>query len=82
MPRNSTPTPEKVMDMMATRVYTLRKERNWAMAVLSAESGVSSTVISNLEARRRDGIRLAAVLGLAEAFDVSVSYLIGETDAR
>ena len=77
-----TPTPERAMHTLGVRCRELRKEKGWAMVNLAAEADISETVISNVEGFRRGGIRLAAVLGMADAFGVSIAYLVGETDDR
>ncbi|HEY0069721.1 MAG TPA: helix-turn-helix transcriptional regulator [Chloroflexia bacterium] len=64
------------------RARWLRKQRHWSMHQLAAKIGTTHSYISQLE---RDQIRpgIDLVIRLADAFDVSIDYLVGraETDA-
>jgi transcriptional regulator with XRE-family HTH domain len=63
------------------RVKELRQARGWSLERLSAASGVSRSMLSQIE-RDRANPTLAVTLKIAEAFQVSLSELVGESGAK
>lgn len=62
------------------RIAELRKERNWRIQDLSCQSGVSITIISQLENNQNKNITMRTIYKLAKAFDISVQDLIIECE--
>lgn len=65
------------MDKIAVIITNLRKEKSWSQSKLSNESEVSREMISKYER----GIAIPSVDAakkIADAFEVSLDYLVGE----
>jgi transcriptional regulator with XRE-family HTH domain len=65
------------MDTIAGIITKLRKEKNWSQTDLANESGISREMISKYER----GIAMPSVDAakkVADAFGVSLDYLVGE----
>lgn len=65
------------MDKIALRMSTLRKEKSWSQSDLANQSGVSREMISKYE-RELAIPSVDAAKKIADAFDVSLDYLVGE----
>ena len=66
-------------ECFAVRLRERRKEKRWSQGGLSDRTGILGTSISHFETgRRMPG--LTNLLGLADALDTSVDYLMGRTD--
>lgn len=64
----------------ATTIASHRKRRHWTLADVAKRSGLSAAHLSRIERGERTPT-LGVLFRLARAYDVSVSELIGETDA-
>lgn len=67
------------MDEFPVRLKRLRDKRGISRATLSECIGLSKTMISKYEREERQPT-LDPLKELAEFFDVSIDYLVGETD--
>lgn len=65
------------MDKIAVIITNLRKEKGWSQADLSAKSSVSREMIGKYE-RGRAVPSVDAAKKIADAFEVSLDYLVGE----
>ena len=65
------------MNKIAVVIMNLRKERNWSQADLANQSGVSREMISKYE-RDMAVPSVDADKKIADAFGVSLDYLVGE----
>ena len=63
------------------RVKNLRRERNWTLEQLSTASGVSRSMLSQIE-RGNANPTLAVAFRIAQAFELSLSDLVEMPDAR
>jgi len=61
-------------------LYRLRADRKWSLRRAAAEAGVSVTTVMRAEAGR--SVQLAAVVGLASAYGVTVGALLDGTEGR
>ena len=64
------------------RLKELRKERGLTQEDLSKLSGVSFPTISRYENGQRDEPKLTILKTLANYFDVTIDYLVGDTDIK
>ena len=64
------------------RLKGLRKERGLTQEELSKFSGVSFPTISRYEKGHRDEPKLTILKSLANFFEVSIDYLVGDVDIR
>lgn len=64
------------------RLKELRKERGLTQEELSKLSGVSFPTISRYENGLRDEPKLTILKTLANYFDVTIDYLVGDTDVK
>jgi transcriptional regulator with XRE-family HTH domain len=67
--------PEAVHRELGSRVHQLRTARNWSLEALSAASGVSRSMLSQLE-REQANPTLAVTLRIARAFGLSLGELL------
>lgn len=67
--------PEAVHRELGSRVHQLRLARNWSLEALSAASGVSRSMLSQLE-REQANPTLAVTLRIARAFGLSLGELL------
>jgi transcriptional regulator with XRE-family HTH domain len=74
------PTDERASDL-CRRVKDFRQARGWSLERLSAASGVSRSMLSQIE-RDRANPTLAVTLKIAEAFQISLSELVGESGTK
>lgn len=63
----------------ADRILTLRKSNRLTQKQLAANAGISEIGIRSYEGRRRKPT-CDALIALANAFNVSIDYLVGITD--
>lgn len=88
MPRPQRKTParptgepaEAISRHLGTRVKQLRAEREWSLEALASASGVSKSMLSEIE-REQANPTLAVTLRIAQAFDMTLSELIGNPGA-
>jgi len=64
------------------RMKELRKERGLTQDELSKLSGISFPTISRYENGQRDEPKLTILKTLANYFDVTIDYLVGDTDIK
>ena len=62
------------------RVKSRREARGWTQEELSIRSKVPAAMISHFETGQRQKASADNLVKLANAFDVSVDYLLGRTD--
>jgi len=78
------PDAEQVLDRglaeLPARIRRLRHERGWTLERLAGETDLSKAYLGRLEAGERHP-SLAALLALGRAFGLSVSELVGESEA-
>jgi transcriptional regulator with XRE-family HTH domain len=63
---------------LATRIAKLRRQKGQSLQEVAKAVGVSKAHIWELEKRRADNPSMALVSRLADHFDVTVAYLVGE----
>jgi transcriptional regulator with XRE-family HTH domain len=68
--------------MFSQRLKELRKERGLSQEELSKLSSVSFPTISRYENGQRDEPKLTILKTFANYFDVTIDYLVGDTDIR
>lgn len=66
-------------NQVCRRIRELRAERGWALEHLASASGVSRSMLSQIE-RERANPTLAVTLRIAHAFDMSLSELVEASD--
>ena len=67
--------PEAISQHLGDRVRQLRAERGWSLQTLADASGVSRSMLSQIE-REQANPTLAVTLGIARAFDLSIGDLV------
>ena len=82
--RTTPPPPEKPADMISRhlgqRLRQLRAERGWSLENLAGSSGVSRSMLSQIE-REQANPTLAVTLRIAQAFGMSLGELVEEPGA-
>ena len=76
--RSSTPAPgaaDAINRHLGTRVKTLRKERGWSLEALANASGVSRSMLSEIE-REQANPTLAVTMRIAQAFSMTLGDLL------
>ena len=68
-------------DIFAERVKKLRKEKKVSQAYLAKLLGVTSTQITDIE-KGKTTTSIERLCILAEYFDVSVDYLVGQSNIK
>jgi len=68
-------TPEAITRHLGARVKQLRKERGWSLDALANASGVSRSMLSDIE-REQANPTLAVTMRIAQAFGMSLGDLI------
>ena len=63
--------------MVAKRLKELRKERNWTQQKLAEKAGLSFNAITKIEQGAAKHPTLKTLLKLADAFGVSLDFLVG-----
>ncbi len=66
--------------LLGQRIKELRDQRQWSQADLAGQSGVPAVMISHFETGVRQSASADTLVKLANAFHVSIDYLIGRTD--
>ena len=66
--------------LFGTRLKTLRESRNWTQEDLAGRSMVPAGMISHFETGQRQTASADNLVKLANAFDVTIDYLVGRTD--
>jgi len=69
------PTPEGIHRHLGSRVKQLRAERGWSLEALARASGVSRSMLSDIE-REQANPTLAVTLRIARAFGLSLGELL------
>lgn len=64
---------------LSTRISELRKQRRWTLEQLSAASGVSRSMLSEIE-RGRANPTLAVAMRIAEAFSLTLDQLVWDAN--
>lgn len=72
--------PESVGRHLGTRLRQLRSERGWSLEAMAGASGVSRSMLSEIE-REQANPTLAVTLRIAQAFEMSLGDLIGSPGA-
>jgi len=73
--KNSRQTPDSINRHLGARVKELRKLRGWSLDALAHASGVSRSMLSDIE-REQANPTLAVTLRIAQAFGMSLGELI------
>lgn len=68
-------------DSLSQRIRELRRQRRWTLEQLSAASGVSRSMLSEIE-RGRANPTLAVTLRIAEAFSLTLDQLVMASGAK
>lgn len=71
---------EAISRHLGNRVKQLRAERGWSLEALAGASGVSKSMLSEIE-REQANPTLAVTLRIAQAFELSLGELIGTPGA-
>lgn len=66
--------------ILGRRLRELRDQREWSQADVATQSGVSAVMISHFETGVRQSASADTLVKLANAFHVSLDYLIGRSD--
>ena len=66
--------------ILGRRLKELRDQREWSQADVAKQSGVSSVMVSHFETGVRQNASADTLVKLANAFHVSLDYLIGRAD--
>lgn len=74
-PDRPAPTPEGIHRHLGSRVKQLRAERGWSLEALARASGVSRSMLSDIE-REQANPTLAVTLRIARAFGLSLGELL------
>jgi transcriptional regulator with XRE-family HTH domain len=72
--------PASVEELLGDRVRALRQQKGWTLEELSAASGVSRSMLSQIE-RSRANPTLAVAVRIARAFGLSLGGLVDRPDA-
>lgn len=73
-------TPEAIGEFVGRRVKKLRQERGWSLEELAGSSGVSRSMLSEIE-RERANPTLTVTFRIARAFGLTLQDLIGNVEA-
>ena len=66
---------------LCTRLRTLRAARGWSLREVQKKAHLHYSVVSRLEQGERTSVSLAAARRLAQAFEVTVGYLLDEEES-
>jgi transcriptional regulator with XRE-family HTH domain len=77
---NDESTVEAATDPLCARLHRLRKQKGWTLEQLAAASGVSRSMLSQIE-RNRANPTLAVAFRIARAFGLSMGSLLDEPQA-
>ncbi len=78
--KECTPPPEPVAQHVCQRVKELRKSHRWTLQQLASSSGVSRSMLSQIE-RGTANPTLAVAYRIAQAFGISLAELVDTLDA-
>ena len=70
------------MSNLYDRIKTLCEERNIKIFTMCQATGIRSGIISDLKAGRSKSLSAPTLAKIANYFDVSVDYLLGNTDIK
>jgi len=73
--KRTAPTPEAINEHLGRRVKKLRTERDWSLDSLAAASGVSRSMLSEIE-REKANPTLAVTFRIASAFGMTLAELV------
>lgn len=73
--------PEEIGEFVGRRVKKLRTDRGWSLEELAQTSGVSRSMLSEIE-RERANPTLTVTFRIARAFGMSLQELIGSVEAE
>jgi transcriptional regulator with XRE-family HTH domain len=73
-------SPEAIGEFVGRRVKKLRQDRGWSLEELATTSGVSRSMLSEIE-RERANPTLTVTFRIARAFGMTLQDLIGEAEA-
>lgn len=73
--------PEAIGEFVGRRVKKLRRDRGWSLEELAQISGVSRSMLSEIE-RERANPTLTVTFRIARAFGMSLQELIGSVEAQ
>ncbi|MCU1504135.1 MAG: sle [Ilumatobacteraceae bacterium] len=62
---------------VGTSLRSARERARWSREALAYHSGLSAAAIAQIESGRRQDVRLASLVALARALNVSIDYLVG-----
>ena len=65
------------MARVGTALRSARERAGWSREALAYHSGLSLGAIAQIESGRRQDVRLASLVALGDALEVSVDYLVG-----
>jgi transcriptional regulator with XRE-family HTH domain len=71
--------PSAAIDNLGGRLLISRRDLGWTQGDLAEKVGVNRSYISNIESGRAKNIGADILAAMAKALDVSVAYLLGET---
>ncbi|BDF72846.1 hypothetical protein CE91St41_38290 [Oscillospiraceae bacterium] len=69
------------MDILATRIHSLRKEKHIRQEDAAKELGISTRTYCRYETGEREPTA-PTIVALADLFGVSADYLLGRSDER
>ncbi|WP_349407948.1 helix-turn-helix transcriptional regulator [Pseudalkalibacillus sp. SCS-8] len=67
------------MSVIGHRIKKLREQRNWSQLTLSKKIGINNSVLSRIEAGKRN-VEDDLITKFVELFEVTSDYLLGYTD--
>lgn len=74
-PRKAVPATDPISSHVSERVRALRQQRNWSLEELAAASGVSRSMLSQIE-RNEANPTLAVTCKIAQAFAMSLAEFV------
>lgn len=63
--------------MLSENIKKLRKGRNWSQQDLAVHAGLSFNAISKIEQGIAKNPRMETLIKIAEAFKITIDYLVG-----
>lgn len=73
------PSAEQISKEVCQKIHQLRQDRGWSLDTLSGRSGVSRSMLSQIE-RQQANPTLAITVKIANAFGISIAELIQQID--
>lgn len=68
------------MSPLGKRIDALRRERDWTWKALARRSGLHPQGLYKITHGERHDPRMSAMVGLAKAFDMTVSEMLGQLE--